>query len=263
MNPKAILARAGLSALEPTPLGGGNLSRVYRAGRYVIKTRMPPVPGMFAAEAAGLEALRRHGVRVPRVIWAGEEGLVLEYLPPGPPDWTGLGEMVAGLHRQRGPAYGWDRPAFLGPFAFRAREDGDWKAHYRWRLEKLIAATPGLGNLGEKILKAVEQAPLPVEGPAPLHGDLWSGNVHMSQKGPALLDPAFLYGERGLDLAMMQLFGGFPEAFWQSYEARYPIPPELEAALPCYQLYYLLVHVHFFGAGYLRATENTLKRCPA
>jgi fructosamine-3-kinase len=50
---------------------------------------------------------------------------------------------------------------------------------------------------------------------------------------------------------MMRLFGGFPKVFWQAYQALYPIPEEVEEALPQYQVYYLLAHVHFFGKGYL------------
>jgi GNAT superfamily N-acetyltransferase len=52
---------------------------------------------------------------------------------------------------------------------------------------------------------------------------------------------------------MMRLFGGFPRVFWQVYREAYPIPEEVERALPRYQVYYLLAHVHFFGEGYLGA----------
>ena len=87
----------------------------------------------------------------------------------------------------------------------------------------------------------------------PLHGDLWHGNVYFAREGPALLDPSFFVGERGVDLAMMRLFGGFPRRFWEVYGELYPVPEEVERALPRYQVYYLLAHVHFFGQGYLGA----------
>ena len=57
---------------------------------------------------------------------------------------------------------------------------------------------------------------------------------------------------------MIELFGGFPPEFWMSYKMRYPIPPEVEAAIPYHQLYFLLVHVHFFGRGYLHGVRRVI-----
>jgi phosphatidylserine decarboxylase len=67
------------------------------------------------------------------------------------------------------------------------------------------------------------------------------------------------WGERAVDLAMMTLFGGFPAGFWKLYRVLYPIPPEIERALPRYQVYYLLVHVYFFGSSYLPLLLRTLE----
>ena len=91
MDPLALLRKAGLEAEGPAlPLHGGDISRVWRVGRFVVKTAQDPPPGLFRAEARGLQALAERGVRVPRVHWVGEEGLVLAYLEPGPEDWEGL-----------------------------------------------------------------------------------------------------------------------------------------------------------------------------
>ena len=44
-----------------------------------------------------------------------------------------------------------------------------------------------------------------------LHGDLWCGNAGLDESGKlALYDPAVYYGDRETDLAMAELFGGFP-----------------------------------------------------
>ncbi|WP_253711280.1 fructosamine kinase family protein, partial [Thermus scotoductus] len=102
MDPRKLLERAGLEAKGvPQSLYGGDISRVYRLGAYVVKLAPNPPLGLFPAEARGLKALAERGVRVPRVFFASEEGLILEYLPEGPPDWEGLARMLAGLHRQR------------------------------------------------------------------------------------------------------------------------------------------------------------------
>ncbi len=252
MDPRGLLRRAGLEVeASPVPLHGGDISRVFRLGPYVVKVAEGAPSGLFPAEAEGLRALGARGVRVPRVVWVGEEGLVLEYLPEGPPDWEALARMLADLHRRREPAYA-APPGFLGTFPLPGREGGEWTEFFYLRaVEPLLRATWDLlEGLGPK-MESLFRKPLPTEGPAPLHGDLWHGNLRFTPQGPALLDPSFFVGERGVDLAMMRLFGGFPEAFWRAYRARYPIPQEVERALPRYQVYYLLAHVHFFGKAYL------------
>lgn len=263
MDPRAILKAAGLRAPEPVPLSGGDVSRVFRAGPYVVKTHEAPPPGLFRTEAEGLAALAGAGVRVPQVFWVGEEGIVLEYLPPGPDDWEGLAEMLARLHREARPRYGWPRPGYLGTFPLPAGESEDWSRFFaEKRLLPLIQATwSQLGSLGPELEALLARLELPTEGPVLIHGDLWSGNVHMSTKGPALIDPSVWASERGVDLAMMRLFGGFPGPFWQAYEDLFPVPAEVWEALPCYQLYYLLVHVHFFGRGYLASLRRALTAC--
>lgn len=252
MDPKELLRRAGLEARGPVqPLHGGDISRVFRVGAYVVKMGDGVPRGLFAAEAQGLDHLAQRGVRVPRVLFVAEEGLVLEFLPEGPVDWQGLARMLAGMHGRKEARY-WAESGFLGTFPLPGREGGDWTEFFYLRcIEPLLRATwPRLEGLGPKV-EALFRKPLPVEGPSPLHGDLWHGNVHFTPEGPALLDPSFFVGERGVDLAMMRLFGGFPKVFWQAYQALYPIPEEVEEALPQYQVYYLLAHVHFFGKGYL------------
>jgi fructosamine-3-kinase len=100
------------------------------------------------------------------------------------------------------------------------------------------------------------------QGPALLHGDLWSGNYYPGPQGePVLIDPAAYRGSGEVDLAMMELFGGFPRGFLEGYESRRP----LTRAYTCfrrdlYQLYYLLVHVNLFGGGYVRGSVAAADR---
>jgi fructosamine-3-kinase len=89
-----------------------------------------------------------------------------------------------------------------------------------------------------------------------LHGDLWNGNVFADPNGrPVLVDPAIYRGHREVDLAMSELFGGFPTGWLQHYHDAAPIALGYEEVRrPLYQLYYLLVHVNLFGAGYVGST---------
>ena len=123
----------------------------------------------------------------------------------------------------------------------------------RWYREARIA--PLVGGLGGRRREAIDRflggIELPCEGPCLVHGDLWRGNAVFGREGPALIDPSVCWGERGLDLAMIRLFGGFPDAFWRAYGEVLPVPEEVERALPAYTLYFVLVHVRLFGAPYL------------
>ena len=98
------------------------------------------------------------------------------------------------------------------------------------------------------------------EGASLLHGDLWRGNVVLSDADAAVVDPSCYYGHREVDLAMAALFGGFPPAFFTAYEGLWPVAPGFEERRAAYQLYYLLVHVNLFGTGYVPRTCAALGR---
>jgi protein-ribulosamine 3-kinase len=88
--------------------------------------------------------------------------------------------------------------------------------------------------------------------PGLLHGDLWGGNVFPDGDGrPVLIDPAVYRGHREVDLAMSELFGGFPARWPDAYHEVWPIDTAYaRCRRALYQLYYLLVHVNLFGGGY-------------
>ncbi len=263
MTPERVLALAGLPTGPSVALSGGSVSDVHRIGRWVVKCHPDAPPGLFEAEARGLRTLANAGARVPAVRWAGPEGLVMRYLAPGPADPVGLAEQVARVHRAPADAYGWPSPVFLGPFPLpHSPTSHDWSAFWRThRIEPLLKATRSrLGRLGPAVDDLLDRFEPPAEGPCLIHGDLWSGNVLASAAGPALIDPSVWYGERAVDLAMMRLFGGFGPRFWQAYRALCPIPDAVEESLPYHQLYFVLVHVYLFGAGYLGHVADIVHR---
>lgn len=112
----------------------------------------------------------------------------------------------------------------------------------------------------EEIERRMEDLVGEPEPPARLHGDLWGGNAMCDHRGePVLIDPAAYGGHREVDLAMMQLFGGFSARVFDAYEEAAALAPGWRARTPLYQLYPLLVHVNLFGRGYVGSVERAIR----
>ena len=210
---------------------------------------------MYAAEHEGLLALRAAGVRAPEPFSHGANFIEMEKLALGaPPDWPAMARMLAGLHNHTGPRFGWDKDNWIG----RSPQKNAWRENWgeffsEYRLKPQIEkAGFSLGFSPEKILEAHDPKP------SLLHGDLWSGNAGFTKDGPVIFDPAVYYGDREADLAMTELFGGFPNTFYDAYNAEYPLEGGYSVRKHLYNLYHLLNHLNLFGAGYRRQVEATL-----
>ncbi len=250
----------GLPAVtEATPLGGGDVGRVWRAtltdGRAVV---VKATPYDAELEAEGLEALAAAGAPVPAVLALGPHVLVMAAVD-GPPDWAGLGTALAVVHASHGPGFGWHRDNVIGPLP----QANGWLATsgsfvVERRIRPHLEVLPG--EVARRLAAACE-GPLPAlldehdPPPSLLHGDLWTGNV---VAGRWLVDPAVHHADRETDLAMLTLFGAPPAAFWSAYERAAPLPDGWERRRPVLQLPPLLVHVRLFGSGYLPGVVRAL-----
>jgi fructosamine-3-kinase len=266
-------------------VGGGCISPAYRLAftdgtRVFLKIAPDGAPAdMLVQEAVSLECIAAtHTIRVPRVLAVSVAWLALEWLEPtrGEADaWAALGRALARMHRTSDAQYGWPSPNFIGSLPQANERTRDWPAY--WRTQRL---EPQLQRARDRFdgatLRAFERllselearlADAAADGPSLLHGDLWSGNVHFTAEGGALIDPSCCYGHREVDLAMAALFGGFPPAFFDAYEAAWPQLSGASGRRGIYQLYYLLVHVNLFGGAYVaqtrRVLESVLSRSPA
>jgi fructosamine-3-kinase len=94
-----------------------------------------------------------------------------------------------------------------------------------------------------------------------LHGDLWGGNVGFLADGaPVLFDPAAYFGDREADLAMTELFGGFPPVFYSAYREAAPLDRGYAVRKELYNLYHVLNHANLFGGGYAAQAERVIER---
>ena len=226
-----------------------------------LKEGAPARADAFAAEADGLDALRPH-IRVPRVLERGLRNgkafILLEPLDLRPGDYAALGRALATLHHQSGPRFGWARDNYIGLSPQQNGWCDDWLEFWvtrrmgpqiSWAREKGFDVSMPPMRLLEKHKPQ----------PALLHGDLWSGNAGFTAAGPVIFDPAVYYGDRETDLAMTELFGGFPREFYRAYDEAFPLDPGYEKRKHLYNLYHLLNHLNIFGGGYLGQVKQTLR----
>jgi protein-ribulosamine 3-kinase len=271
---RRALGTPGIEIVGASPVGGGCIHNaihvVTSAGDVFVKWNASSPPDLFLREADGLEALRAAGSElvVPEVFLAaspsaGAPGfIVMEYLPPaggrGVPTDEVLGRGLAAVHRSTADAFGFDADTYCGPTRQDNTRSTSWVEFYRDRrlgfLVRIIAEARGLSASErrslERCLDRVVDL-LPHAPPASLiHGDLWSGNVMASARGPALFDPACAYADREMEFGITTLFGGFSERFFQAYEEAWPLPPGWRERLPFYKLYHLLNHHLIFGGHY-------------
>ena len=281
------LSRADI--LGARPVGGGCINQGTalrtRQGTFFLKWNRRADHRFFAVEAEGLGALAASDtVRVPSVIAASGPDdevawLLLEWIEeggPGADGWARLGRELAALHRNRGPGrsdvpFGWRDPNLIGSLTQPNGWSDDWASFWaERRIRPLAWELRARGSLSRTQAAAVEEVArraddllgpaTTADGPSLLHGDLWSGNVLFAADGaPVLIDPAVYVGHREVDLAMADLFGGFPGAFRAAYGRAWPLQPGHSRRRPAYQLYPLLVHARLFGGGYAASAATAAK----
>jgi len=213
---------------------------------------------LFETEADGLTAIQAVGaVTSPRVIVQGDDGerawLVLEWLDLAPLD----------------AASGWGRDNFIGSTPQVNGWSEDWLSF--WRGKRLLAQLrlAAHNRLPSRMIDRGERLVADCEAffgnyaPAKslLHGDLWGGNAAAIAGGkPIVFDPAVYVGDREADLAMTELFGGFPKEFMAAYRAAWALDHGYSTRRNLYNLYQVLNHANLFAGSYVRQAEQSIER---
>ena len=263
-----------------TSVGGGSINQAYRledndGARYFLKLNDARHQPMFDAEVAGLAAISASNtLRVPRPVACGIAGsqcyLVLEYLELGARgDAKLLGKQLAALHRCSATRFGCSQDNFIGTTPQANAWTDDWVTFWceqRLGFQLQLAAKNGYGGQLQSLGKQLQDA-LPAffddytPQPSLLHGDLWSGNhAFLADGTPTLFDPASYYGDRECDLAMTELFGGYPANFYAAYRAAWPLDAGYSTRRDLYNLYHILNHANLFGGGYVVQAQQTMYR---
>jgi fructosamine-3-kinase len=259
-------------------IGGGDINRAAKwtlaSGKRCFLKWNPEFGGeAFEVEAEGLHHLSlAKELRVPEVIAFGEGGgigfLLLEWIEPSRSEnWQALGRGLAALHRHTSNCFGYEVDNLIG----RLPQLNGWYdvwprfwAEQRIGFQMELAAEEGLlpSPLVRRIERLCTEAEKACTRPSAvaslLHGDLWRGNVMFSGDAPVLIDPAVYYGDREVELAFTELFGGFGTDFYAAYRESFPLADGYENRRGFWQLYPLLVHLNLFGQSYLSGVERAV-----
>ncbi|MFS6826307.1 fructosamine kinase family protein [Cyanobium sp. ATX-6F1] len=280
----AIAALLGSEVMSWQPVGGGCIHSAWSlqmgdGRRLFAKTNRPDQLPVLLAEQQGLAALTAvadEGLVIPEPLlcgeWEDQALLVMTWLPLGgggqAGSWGSLGAGLARLHRRSlesgSEGFGWASDNFIGSGPQRNGWLADWGSFFAdRRLGVQLAWAERQGQRFEGARELLERVPRwlarhPVE-PCLVHGDLWSGNAGALTTGRgALFDPAVHRADREVDLAMAQLFGGFPSSFFAGYEAEWPLPDGHGERSGLYNLYHLLNHANLFGGGYRSQAQRRI-----
>jgi fructosamine-3-kinase len=250
-------------------VSGGCINQGYAVSdsqrTYFVKLNQASQVAMFEAEALGLEEmLNTASIRVPQPLCWGTVGnsayIVLEWLEMGgaiTKFWQEMGQKLAAMHKATSSqGFGWKINNTIGSTPQINTWTTDWGEFYakhRLGYQFQLARRKG-GNFPkqEKLLAAIPEilANHQVE-PSLVHGDLWGGNAGCMVSGePVIFDPATYFGDREVDIAMTELFGGFPSDFYQGYNEVFPLDADYEQRKTLYNLYHILNHFNLFGGGY-------------
>ncbi len=274
---KEICKQHHIEVLSSKPLSGGDINQVFKVdssnGAYAIKLNAAhKFPKMFEVEAKSLDMLSNtESFVIPKVIGYGnykdKTYLLLEYITSD--NIYNFSETfataLAKLHRNRTDYFGLEFNNYIGrlPQHNLPRENNSLDFYINLRLEPQFKRAQEKGfdfKKTDQFYKRLEEL-IPEENASLIHGDLWSGNYLITEsKEACIFDPAIAYAPREMDLAMMKLFGGYPEETFEIYNDMFPLEQNWESRIPLWQLYYILVHVNLFGSSYFNQARQIIDR---
>ncbi|MBW4636272.1 MAG: fructosamine kinase family protein [Iphinoe sp. HA4291-MV1] len=258
-------------------VGGGCINQGYSVSdgqrTYFVKCNQASQVAMFEAEALGLQQMYQTAtIRVPKPICWGTAGhssyLVLEWLEMGSghtKSWEEMGRKLAAMHKATSSqGMGWNINNTIGSTPQVNTWTADWAEFYtKHRLGYQFQLGRRKGGYFPQEKELLEAIPELLANHKPqsslVHGDLWGGNAGCTASGePVIFDPATYFGDREVDIAMTELFGGFSAAFYRGYNEVWQLDEGYEQRKTLYNLYHILNHFNLFGGGYLSQANRMI-----
>ena len=254
-------------------LGGGCINHASKletnVGNFFLKWNQNCPADIFIREAESLRELKKAAgdfLVIPEVFAAKHADetpgyLVLEYLESSHSSNTDdekLGRGLAKIHQYKHPQFGFYNNNYCGATLQNNLWTNNWPEFFRDnRLQFLLNLIDKERPLPaaemviyEKLICRIDSLVPKESTPVIIHGDLWSGNYMNSDKGPALIDPASYYADPEMEFAIITMFGGFSQRFYNAYNEINPLPADWKNRNSLYQLYHVLNHYYLFGGSY-------------
>ncbi len=278
-----------IAIVQTDRLSGGDINKAYALhlnnGETVfMKANAKENAAFFTAEALSLSAIEStKTIKTPKILCTGTDAgeqvgysfLFLEYIESAPKIknyWEVFGQELAAMHNAAtqkftdGKKFGFVQDNFIGAKSQKNVNSDSWITFFRdSRLEPQFKEADSYFDTNErklvtKLLDHLDEFLVEPENPSLLHGDLWKGNSMCGSDGKAwLIDPAGYVGHAETDLAMTELFGGFPQEFYDAYKEANPLKPGYDERRDLYNLYHLLNHLNMFGEGYLNPVKSIIE----
>lgn len=285
---------AGTKMIRSARISGGDINDAFRlelsdGTSIFMKSNSKRNLSFFTAEAAGLDAIRQTGaIGTPHLLCYGTDEarggisfLLMEFITGAgrvANYWETFACQLAKMHQAETGGFvpegkfGFSGDNYIGAGPQANNAHGTWTGFYRkCRLEPQFRRAeryfpPAYKKKIIRLLDHLEDFLIEPEQPSLLHGDLWSGNVITGDDGRAwLIDPAAYVGHAEADIAMTELFGGFPGEFYAAYkeaanEKACGMQPGYDGRRDLYNLYHLLNHLNLFGRSYFSSVKHIVDR---
>lgn len=222
-------------------------------------------------EAQGLSALSDHvkdtQIQVPTVFDVDNRQMTMTAIASqscSNAQMVVLGKGLALMHNHKQAYYGFDNDNYIGLNPQMNRRHEEWGSFFvtcrllpqiEWIQDANLQST-FLGQLQKHRSKLETFLNAYCEHPSLVHGDLWSGNYLCDADQVWLIDPAVYFGDREVDIAMTEMFGGFSSAFYEAYDAVSPCSSVYAIKRDIYNLYHYLNHLNLFGHSYLSGCKK-------
>lgn len=270
-------------------LTGGSINKAYaltlnNGEKIFMKANAKENAKFFLSEAKSLSAIAStNAIKTPKILCTGTDAgeevgysfLLLEFIDSSAPKadyWEEFARNLAKMHKfstsdfVSGGKFGFLEDNFIGATEQKNSPSENWISFFRdSRLVPQFKKADSYFDSEEKskitkLLDHLDDFLIETDTPSLLHGDLWSGNAMCASDGSAwLIDPATYVGIAEADLAMTELFGGFPKKFYDAYKESNPLEKGYEERRDLYNLYHILNHLNLFGENYKNAAISIVQ----
>lgn len=285
---QGIGSGSSVKIIRTERVAGGDINQAYRLmlsdGTSVfMKSNTIENASFFTTEAAGLNAIAHtNAIGTPQILGSGVDYgrgcsfLLLEFITAKKRIanyWETFAQELACMHQAETTdfvtegRYGFIHDNYIGAKNQKNAVQNNWCSFFRdCRLKPQFESAAAYFDKKDRdnidtLLERLDEILIEPEHPSLLHGDLWSGNVITGNDGKAwLIDPAVYVGHAEADIAMTELFGGFPPVFYAAYREASPMYPDYEHRRDLYNLYHLLNHLNLFGPAYLSSVKRVVEK---